>query len=168
MLRVAHYWDLLTPFHYLLILGFVFVLGFLVKLLIRAKKKVAIAGYMVLILAFLFFALIVRQAIFPGGALHDPLYNSVKFELRHLQDDLWKYNKDCGQFPTTDQGLGVIFNKQSDDRCKDKIAERTRYPEIKYVSDGKTYEMETIRTYSKSGIVIRATSEEDARLYIRE
>lgn len=168
MLRVAHYWDLFSPIHYLIILGFVFVLAFQVKLLVRTRRKIAIAGYSVLILITLLLGFIVRQVYFPGGNMDHSRYISVKYEMRHLQDYLWKYNEECGHFPTTEQGLGVISNKQSGDRCNDKIAERVKFPELKYVSDGKKYEMETIRTYSSSGIVVRATSEEDARLYIRE
>ena len=165
MLRAAHYWDFLDPFHYLVILCFLCVLAFQIRLLRRARGKIIVSLQVVLIFVSLFVGLVLRQTIFPGGGLHDPSYETMKVGMHGLRDQLSEYFDECGHYPTTEQGLGLLYNKTSDDRCKDETAERSRYSDIRYISNGKSYEMESLRKYSITGLVVRATNDEEARLY---
>lgn len=168
MLRGAHYWDFLSPVHYVIILCFVCAVVFLVKLLIQARRKSLVAAYVVLIFTSLLVGWILRQVMFPGGAMDESSYRKDKYELYSLRHELWVFHDDCGHYPTTEQGLGMLYNKTSDDRCKDTVADRPMKTHIKYTSDGASYEMETTRRFTIPGLVVRATNEEEERFYIRE
>jgi hypothetical protein len=166
--RAASNWDLLGLFHYIVVLVFFGLLIFQIIRLKRAKKKIAIFVQTILIVVTLFIGLVLRQVSFPEGSLHHPVYRFQRISMAQVQARLTMYHEECGHYPTTVQGIDMLTHKDCIDRCKESFKGQTKYTDIKYLSDGKTYEMESIRDLGFTGLLVRATNAEEARLYIRE
>lgn len=168
-MRVAFFWEFYEPFHFLIILIFFVLIFLLVFGLVRARKRLAKGFYVAAIIVSLSTGFVLLTAYLPGHGLDDSSYRLMKFQMTSLQQKLSGFYRECGVYPTTSQGLGVLDNIEYDSRCTDKEAEGSKYLDIKYSSDGKSYEMESIRKYARiSGLLVRATSDAPAGFYIRE
>ena|SRR5690606_17299684 len=92
--------------------------------------------------------------------LQEGQINSAKIQIKSLSDRLKEFRRDCGFFPTTDQGFDALIEKPTGGReCRryapggyiegGKIPRDPWDNEFIYESDGKTF---TIMTYGADGI----------------
>jgi len=92
--------------------------------------------------------------------LQEGQINSAKIQIKSLSDRLKEFRRDCGFFPTTDQGFDALIEKPTGGReCRryapggyiegGKIPRDPWDNEFIYESDGKTF---TIMTYGSDGM----------------
>ncbi|MBS1968875.1 MAG: hypothetical protein JSU04_01120 [Bdellovibrionales bacterium] len=170
-MREAIYWDLLTTFHLIVILVFLLIFG-LEILFIRkafAKRKIPLMGAsLFLILVTIFAALIARGSMFPGGGLYDTFYDADRFRIMNIQEHLEAHREACKSYPTSEQGLDRLTCDLKKVGCPDFVPMSSSMMEnVKYKSDGQTYEIETTRDYGIPNLLIKAKNGARPRLYIR-
>ncbi len=116
----------------------------------------------------LFLALCARAMFFPGGGLYDTNYDHDRVLASMVQQELEEYKIVHKAYPTTEQGLQALVEQPSSTESSNDHSYLKYARELKYVSDGITYEIENDHPYSIPGLVVRGTNDSPSKLFIRD
>ena len=171
-MREAAYWDMLGVIHYILLGIFVLIVGaevYFFKRILAKKKRIPTILISFIFIGTLVISLIIRAFVFPGGSMHDTLYAADRAYINFVQEYLESYRQNCKEYPTTEQGFKALVEKPVNVDCPSYKSYMSKpFADLKYISDGKTYSIESTRQYRQARIFVRATNGVQPRYYVRE
>jgi len=95
------------------------------------------------------------------GKFDQAKVETTRIQMKQISSTLKSYRLDCGQYPTTDQGLDVLVNKPSSGpECKNyapggymdkKVPKDAWDMDYLYTSDGTTFEIKSTGADKKPG-----------------